>query len=911
MVDLNIIILCCLTYVAILFAVASWAERRAAQGQLGWLRSPLVYTLSLSVYCTAWTYYGAVGSAARGGIEFITIYLGPTLVFLGWWVVLRKLIRIAREQRTTSLADLLSSRYGKSTLIGVVVTIFLTITTTPYIALQLQSLTVSFSVFQAQGATGGAVTNAFGDVTAFWIAVGLAAFTIMFGTRNVDANERHYGVVTAIALEAIVKLVALMSVGLFVVFGMAGGPSEVFAQIPEAALIREDMFGARWVTLIFLSATAVICLPRMFQVTIVENVDERHLATAGWAFPLYLFAVSLFVLPIAITGQTVLPVAANPDLYVLTLPLAEGQTALALLAFLGGFSAATSMVIVSSIALSTMISNHIVIPLWLALSDGRTKTSGDIRRVLLISRRMFIGAILALGYIYYRFTGGSGSLASIGLVSFAGAAQLLPAVIAGIYWRKATRTGALMAVTAGFAAWAYMLFLPTFEGAFLLSASFIADGPWGFAALRPQALFGRDFGDPLVHAMFWSMTLNTTMLVIGSLLSRPRRLEPLQSRQFVEVFSLSGEEPGLSLQRTAKSEDLFELGQRILGREVAYKLFSEIARAQGKPSGLPDPTPRLTERLERELAGAIGAASAHAMVSQISGQGRVSVGELMRMADETAQIVEYAQALEVKSNELEETAEQLRQANAQLTKIGAQKDAFLSQVSHELRTPMTSIRSFAEILRDREATPEQTDRFVGIIHEESQRLTRLLDEILDVSVLESGRISLRLERIEIGAALEHAIAATEPVRTGLGVELNVTGDTTLPVQADFDRLAQVFINVITNALKYGRGTPPVISVNIMTRHSRVEIDFSDNGPGIALADRERIFEKFSRLQEATLAGGAGLGLPISREIMRNLGGNLTLVEASKGATFRVTLPRALPLSQPSGIKNSAARARSE
>ena len=891
MLSLNLIVITCLVYVAFLFMVASWAEQRARRGQFSWLRSPWIYTLSLSVYCTAWTYYGAVGSAARNGIEFVAIYLGPTLVFIGWWTVLRKLVRIAREQRTTSIADLLASRYGKSTLIGVMVTVFLTVAITPYIALQLQSLTVSFSVLQASGPTGGSVTEQFGDVTAFWIAVGLALFTIIFGTRNVDVNERHYGVVTAIAVEAVVKLLALTSVGLFVVYGLADGPADIFARLPETAFAHDNMFGARWATLVFLSATAVICLPRMFQVAVVENVDERHLATAGWAFPLYIFAISLFVLPIAIMGTTTLPVGSNPDLFVLTVPLAEGQNGLALLALLGGFSAATSMVIVSSIALSTMVSNHIVIPIWLSLNRTSATTSGDVRSVLLVSRRASIGLILALGYIYYRLTGGSGSLASIGLISFAGAAQLLPAVLAGIYWSGATRSGALWGTMTGFAVWAYTLFLPSFGGEFVLSADLLALGPLGMEGLRPQALFGRDFDNPLVHSVFWSMGINASILITVSLLSRHRALEPMQSKQFVEVFSLSKVAPGLSLRRTAKSEDLYELGQRILGREVAHSMFAEIARRQGKPYGLPDATPGLTEALERQLAGVIGSASAHAMVTQISGYGEVSVGELMRMADETARIVEYTQQLEAKSKELQDTAEQLRRANEQLTVIGEQKDAFLSQVSHELRTPMTSIRSFAEILREGgNVPPDQMERFTGIIHNESLRLTRLLDEILDVSVLENGHISLRRAPMRLGAAIDHAVAATEPLRQQHGVSINVADDDDLEVSADFDRLAQVFINVISNAVKYGRGDPPAIQIHIGRKGVRATIDISDNGNGIAPADRDRVFEKFARLGEATLAGGAGLGLPISREIMHNLGGDLVVREGGPGATFRVSLP---------------------
>jgi Na+/proline symporter len=342
MLSVDLLLGVCLGYVALLFALAFYVDRRARQGHARWIQSPIVFTLSISVYCTSWTFYGAVGSAARNGLEFITIYLGPTLVFIGWWWLLRKLVRIGKVHRITSIADLISSRYGKSSSIAVLVTLMALLATTPYIALQLQSVTRSYQAIVGEV-----------DVTlsAFVIAAGMALFTILFGTRNVDANERHHGVVAAIAVEAVVKLAALLAVGLFVVFGVAGGVGSVFENVDTEVIYGAgNIFDARWVTLTFLSATAIICLPRQFQVTVVENVDERHLATASWLFPLYLFGMCLFVMPIAIAGLKFLPEGANPDLYVLTLPLSLGRDDLALLAFLGGFSSATSMVIVAAIA---------------------------------------------------------------------------------------------------------------------------------------------------------------------------------------------------------------------------------------------------------------------------------------------------------------------------------------------------------------------------------------------------------------------------------------------------------------------------------------------------------------------------------------------------------------------------------
>jgi len=886
----NILVAASAAYVALLFTVAFWAERRARAGRLGWLRSPLVYTLSISVYCTAWTFYGAVGTAARNGLEFVTIYLGPTLVFIGWWWLLRKLLRIGRSQRITSIADLISSRYGKSATLGVAVTLLAVIGSTPYIALQLQSITTSFSVFSPSDSAGFANEK----VSAFWIAAVLAIFTILFGTRNVDANERHHGVVTAIALEAVVKLFALLAVGIFVVWGIGDGPSGIFSRMSPDMLQTDRIFSRRWIALTFLSATAIITLPRMFQVTIVENSDERHLATASWAFPLYLFLMSLFVLPIAIAGQSILPEGSNPDLFVLTVPLAEGQNALALFAFLGGFSSATSMVIVAAIALSTMVSNHIVMPLWLSYGRGRISTSGDVRNVLLLSRRFSIAGLLLLGYFYFRLTGGSNALASIGLIAFAGIAQVLPSLLGGIFWRSATRTGALAGLIIGFLIWAYTLFLPSFEGSFLLSSSVIENGPFGMAWLRPQELFGLSGYDALVHSLFWSLGINAALFIGLSLVVPPRQLERIQGSQFVDVFrQTDGRGAGIVIRRSATSEDLFTLAQRILGTNHAHRLFTQAAGAQGKNVGLPDPTDNFIQKLERELTGSVGAASAHAMVSQIAGGGTVSVEELMKIADETAQVMEYSQQLEVQSRELAESARKLRQANAQLTELGAQKDAFLSQISHELRTPMTSIKSFAEILRETDnLSSEKSHRFVDIINTESQRLTRLLDEILDLSFLESGRVNWQLEAVSLNDVIDRALSSSEGLRASADVQIVRKGDSDIVVAADFDRLAQVFINVISNAIKYGRSENPTITIHTRKVGRIAVVGVSDNGPGIHPKDREKVFEKFSRLSEITLAGSAGLGLPISREIMRNLKGDLTVEENAPGAVFKITLPLA-------------------
>ncbi|MCU0815538.1 MAG: sensor histidine kinase [Cypionkella sp.] len=888
----NILVLSCLAYVVFLFLVAWAVERRADRGglngRLAFLRSPLVYTLSLSIYCTAWTFYGAVGYAARSGLEFVTIYLGPTLVFVGWWWILRKLVRIGRQQRVTSIADLISSRFGKSNLLGVIVTVMAVVAATPYIALQLQSVTLSFSVFASPTNDGFAPPGA--EATAIWVAGGLALFTILFGTRNLDAKEQHHGIVTAIAVEAVVKLLALLAVGIFVVWGLAGGVADVIARIDASRIADWDLQPGRWAGLIFVSAAAVICLPRMFQVMVVENADDRHLLTASWAFPLYLFAMSLFIVPIAVVGLERMPEGANPDMFVLTLPLAEGQGALAMLAFLGGFSSATSMVIVESIALATMVSNHIVMPLWLKVLPQRA-VSGDLRRLVIFARRISIAAVLALGYAYYRLSGGSAALAAIGLIAFVGVAQFLPAMVFGIFWRGATRVGAGLGLGAGFVVWMYALFLPSFGPDAVLSARIFAEGPLGISWLRPYALFGVEGMDPLLHALFWSLFVNTAVFLIGSLLTFPGPVERMQGAAFVRVFDMDESGPRGWSRGIAEPEDLLMMAQRILGDDESLVFFEGEAKAQGKAGYLPDPTPEFMARLERRLAGSVGAATAHAMISQLAGRATVTVEDLMAVASESAQIMEYTARLESQQEELTRTARALSEANEKLTQLSVQKDAFLSQISHELRTPMTSIRAFSEILTEGDLPPEMVANYGRIIHDEAKRLTRLLDDLLDLSVLENGTVQLNLELANLSQMLDRALQSaghTRPERSFM-IHRDLPMENIF-IRTDADRLVQVFINLISNSRKYCDATAPEMRIAVRQRAGRVIVDFIDNGSGIPKDKQALIFEKFARLTDQTRAGGAGLGLAICREIMANLGGTITYLPGQRGAAFRVTLP---------------------
>jgi signal transduction histidine kinase len=455
---------------------------------------------------------------------------------------------------------------------------------------------------------------------------------------------------------------------------------------------------------------------------------------------------------------------------------------------------------------------------------------------------------------------------------------------------------------AGFAFWAYTLFLPSFGGEVLLSADVLRDGPWGIAILRPQSLFGLVGMDPLVHAVVWSVGGNALTFVVVSSLSHASALERLQSTLFVDVFKSTGGEPSSVAVGTAEADDLLILARRILGDAPATRLFEELARSQGLTDGLPEPTDSVIARLERELAGSIGAASAHALVTRIAGRQPLGMTDLIEIADETQQLMETTRQLAEKSEELEETAHQLRRLNERLRSLDAQKDAFLSQVSPELRTPMTSIRSFSEILLDGEAVsrPER-ERFLGIINAESRRLTRLLDELLDMNRLEAGTSDMHLEPLDLAECVTGAVETMSGVTQDAGMAIRVEiGPEAMPIAGNADRVRQILINLISNAAKYNNAGSPRVDMRARQSGDRILLDIIDNGGGITRREATTVFEKFARGDRSDRSQGAGLGLPISRAIMRAMDGDLTVEFRPDGSSFfRLTFKLARgPVSSP-------------
>ena len=903
----SVIVLASFAYLGLLFAIAYYADKRADAGRPV-IASPYVYSLSLAVYATAWTFYGSVGRAAIDGIGFLPIYIGPTLMIALWWVVMRKIVRISRQNRITSLADFIASRYGKSAALAGMVTLIAVIGILPYISLQLKAIASSYAILVEGPGAPPAALHIWGD-TAFWVAMMLAAFTIAFGTRNLDAAEHHQGMVAAIAFESLVKLLAFLAVGVFVTYGMYDGFADVFrraAEAPGLAHMMKPFEGvggsySTWAWLTVLSMTAIMFLPRQFQVTVVENLDERHLSKAIWLFPLYMLAINVFVLPIAFGGLLRFPGGnADADTFVLLLPLAEKKEWLALLVFIGGLSAATGMVIVETIALSTMVCNDLVMPVLLRLRRLRLNEQPDLTRLLLGIRRGAIVAILVLGYGYFKVAGEAYALVSIGLISFAAVAQFAPVVLGGLFWKGGTRAGALCGLGAGFAVWLYTLFIPALARSGWLPHGLLDDGPWGMALLKPQALFGLTGLDEITHAMIWSMIANIGSYVGVSLLETPSAEEHRQASLFVDVFRPTGEGGGARFWRgTASVPELYSLLARFMGVASADEAFRDYAAARRLrwPDTSMAADAELVHFVEVQLAGAIGAASARVMVASVVKEEALTLEEVRTILDEASQVVVYSHRLEQKSRELEAATAELREANERLTELDRLKDDFVSTVTHELRTPLTSIRAFTQILVDApDVEIEQRKKFLRIITKEAERLTRLINQVLDLSKIESGRMEWQPSRFDLREVVSDSAAGMSQLFEERGIRAALR----LPagpawVSADVDRIIQVLLNLLSNAAKFCDAERGEVEIAVTLHEAAVRVDVRDNGPGIAEREQAVIFDKFRQGGDVQKhrQQGSGLGLHISRQIVEYSGGRMWVESApGDGACFSFELPAA-------------------
>ncbi len=615
-------------YTALIFLIAWYAHRRKEAGR-SIVSNPIIYSLSLAVYCTSWTFYGSVGKASTTGIDFLMIYLGPSLAAFSWLFLLRRIIKISKENNITSIADFISLRYGKSLWLGALVTIIAILGIMPYIALQIKA--VSHSFYLVSGLQINDITfEGLGSNTKLPIglilALILSVFSIIFGARRLVSSERHEGLVAAVAFESLIKLLSLVGVGIFVTYGLFDGFTDIFSRFKAfdpAAFDRLFTFDASnhnpehvpTFTMLFLAMGAIMLLPRQFHVMVIENSDEKHVSTAMWLFPAYLFLINLFVMPIALGGILTTGSNSGADFFVINIPLVTGNRSIAMLAFLGGLSAAAGMVMVESVAISTMLLNHIFMPIIVRCTP-RTWFS-----VLLINlKRVGIFLVIMMGYVYHQIVGDSYMLVNMGLISFSAAAQFLPAMLGGLYWRRGNKAGAIGGILFGSLIWFYTLLLPSFSKSGWLPADLLTDGPFGITLLRPTALFGLSDMDLWSHSLFWSMLFNISTYIICSILLKQTEQEREQVLKFIVVYEKERTSRQTETKRLSKpvtTSQFVTLMTKFIGEAEANRAISQYTgnreiNAEGTVSEFD--LPNLKRHTEKTLAGSVGAAAAGAIV---------------------------------------------------------------------------------------------------------------------------------------------------------------------------------------------------------------------------------------------------------------------------------------------------------
>jgi Na+/proline symporter/signal transduction histidine kinase len=892
MSDIGLIIII-LAYLGVIFYIAFWGNKN---NRSKWVNNPYVYTLSLAVYCSAWTYYGSVGTAAESGIRFLPIYLGPVIAIPLWIILMRKILRIAKQHNIASIADFISLRYGRNRLLGAVVTIVCLLATVPYLSLQLKAISESFQVITAQSQFDS--THVLKDST-FYIALILAVFVTFFSTQKSDATTKNRGIIASIAFESILKLVFFLAIGIYVTFFLFDGTTDIYERIASTDSFEKlfgfgDTGGLDWFFLILLSFFAIFLLPRQFQVSVVENNREKHIKKAIWLFPLYLLLFNIFVIFIAWGGKLTFGDTVNPDYYTLLLPLENGNSVMALLVFLGGFSAVVSMIVISTIALSNMVSNNMIIPYGFLSKFVKSDPEKNASHIITI-RRVAIFTIIILAYIIYANFSVQISLDSIGLISFVIIALLAPSFFLGLFWNRGSSKGALAGIIVGFLVIIYTLIVPFTLQAYGASESFIEEGLFGSSSLKPYALFGIDFLSPASHAFFWSLLLNTLTYVWVSVAGKGNYRERNYAEMFVNVKSSELEDSAFVWKGEAYVEDIKEVLVKFLGTKRSERALQLFFKKYDLSPDTKIADARLINFSEKLLTGTIGGASAKILISSVVKEDKVSLVEVLEILEESKENIARNKLLKEKSNELSLLAGQLKDANEELIVKDKQKDEFLDTVAHELKTPITGIRGAAEILLDDgdEMPPKLKEQFLQNILDDSDRFTRLIQNILDFEKLAEGRHELTSGMHNFPDTLDRVITSVNPVASKAEVMIQVFANGDAYAVYDEDRIIQVLTNLISNAIKFCSKQEGIIEINYQIKEGKLIVSVADNGFGVPEEDIAYVFDKFyqSKNQNTIKPEGSGLGLAITKRIIESHGGSINVINQEKsGAKFTFEIP---------------------
>lgn len=876
-----------LFYLALLFLVAYLAEKKKSKL---WINNPYIYALSLAVYCTAWTYYGSIGVAATSGLNYLPIYVGPIVIIPAWIYINTRIVRISRVNKISSVADFISLRYGNSRSFSAVITIVCLLAIVPYIGLQIKAISETFHLVTETAISKNILTD-----NATFVVVLIALFSSYYGTRYVDASEKRLGIISAIALESFLKLFFIIILGLFVIYFVFDGFSDIYQKASQFKDFKEKntfngLEGAiNWMILCMISGTAICILPRQFHTAIVENRQEKHIKTAIWFFPLYLLIFTIFIFPIAWGGRLIFDgQKVNPEFYSILIPQYFNNTLITVLVFLGGLSSCISMIIISAITLSIMLSNNLIIPYGLL---GKFKSENDIQNTRNITniRKFSIFALIIMAFAFYKYFILKTSLDSVGLISFVVIAQLAPAFFGAIFWRRGSYKGAMTGLLAGLAICYFGLIIPQYYFSYNQEFKGVLRDLY-----NTFDFFTIPYLSRIPEIFFWSLLVNSGLFAIISVSTKGNYRERNFAELYVDIDKyIQNHENAFIWRGTAYVSDIKNILERFLGKnktEQALRIFNLKYNIDSQTETADSRFIKFSENL---LAGRIGTASAKILIEGVTKEDKISLKEVLNILEESKENISLNKKLTEQSEELQKLSDDLRNANENLIIKDRQKDDFLDSVAHELRTPITAIRSAGEILADDDDIPlEIKKEFLNNIITESDRLSEIINDILYLDKLEHGEIALHIQENNIVETYKKALNPILHLIQQKNIHLS---EINLLNQFLFDydeaRMIQLFQNILGNALKFTdeQGT---IQTKLADKENQLIIKIFNTGKHIPEEDLEMIFDKFyqSKNQNILKPAGSGLGLAICRKIVQAQGGAIKAENSGLGVKFTITLP---------------------
>ncbi len=868
-------------YLGLLFFIAFWAEKKKSNF---WTNNPYIYSLSVAVYCTAWTFYGSIGVAASEGLHYMAIYIGPIIIIPAWIYINAKIIRISRVNKIASIADFISLRYGNGRFLGALVSLVCILAIVPYIGLQIKAIAETFHLV-----SNTPHAENFLQDTATYVVLIIAVFSAYYGTRYVDASEKRPGIIAAVAVESFLKLIFFIILGIFIVFGVFNGFNDIYekaAQLPDFKKLNTFSgieSGFNWLMIALLSMSAIFILPRQFHTTIVENKSEKHLKTLIWVFPLYMLIFNFFVFPIAWGGNYLFQgMAVNPEFYSILIPQKLGNNFITVLVFLGGLSASVSMMVIASISLSVMLSNNVIIPYsW--LDTFKIKTESINTKTIVNIRRISILLLILLGFLYYKFLITPYSLFSVGLVSFVLVAQLAPSFFGALFWRRGNYYGAVAGIITGVVICYFNLILPNYSETF---RNAIDGNTW-------VEFFKIPYLSPIANTFFWSVLANTSIFAITS----ANVVGNYRERNYAEIFAdiddyIQNHENAYIWRGTANISDIEKILVKFLGEKKtmqALKIFNLKYNINDENDTADARFIKFSENL---LSGRIGTASAKILIEGVTKEDKISLPEVLKILEESKENITQNRQLTEQSVQLRLLSEDLQNANENLVFKDKQKDEFLDTVAHELRTPITAIRATSEILIDDEEMPDEIKKeFLSNIISESDRLAEIINDILYLDKLEAGTVLLNMEKNNIIQTYQKALKPLTHLFEKGNIHHSLVN--LLPQELfEFDekRMIQVFQNIVGNALKF-TNEHGMIQTKFQTKDGLLKISMFNTGKLIPEEDLDFIFDKFyqSKNQNIRKPQGSGLGLSIVKKIINAQGGNILAKNKEIGVTFEISM----------------------